>query len=133
MTLRTMHGSGLNYKNQEGKGAVGCLIFLLVLAICILAVVRLWPDYYAYKTLDTKLRTEASRAGANFLEDEAIMANVLQLAKRSDVYITKKNVKIARIAGQIFITVHYSVPIDFIFYTWNMECDIKASSFVGRL
>ncbi|PYU90087.1 MAG: hypothetical protein DMG08_19140 [Acidobacteria bacterium] len=133
MTLRTMHGSGLNYKNQEGKGAVGCLIFLLVLAICILAVVRLWPDYYAYKTLDTELRTEASRAGANFLEDEAIMANVLQLAKRSDVYITKKNVKIARIAGQIFITVHYSVPIDFIFYTWNMECDIKASSFVGRL
>jgi len=128
-----MHGSGLNYKNQEGKGAVGCLIFLLVLAICILAVVRLWPDYYAYKTLDTELRTEASRAGANFLEDEAIMANVLQLAKRSDVYITKKNVKIARIAGQIFITVHYSVPIDFIFYTWNMECDIKASSFVGRL
>jgi len=117
MTLRTMHGSGLNYKNQEGKGAVGCLIFLLVLAICILAVVRLWPDYYAYKTLDTELRTEASRAGANFLEDEAIMANVLQLAKRSDVYITKKNVKIARIAGQIFITVHYSVPIDFIFYT----------------
>ena len=133
MTLRTMHGSGLNYKNQEGKGAVGCLIFLLVLAICIPAVVRLWPDYYAYKTLDTELRTEASRAGANFLEDEAIMANVLQLAKRSDVYITKKNVKIARIAGQIFITVHYSVPIDFIFYTWNMECDIKASSFVGRL
>ena len=133
MTLRTMHGSGLNYKNQAGKGAVGCLIFLLVLAICILAVVRLWPDYYAYKTLDTELRTEASRAGANFLEDEAIMANVLQLAKRSDVYITKKNVKIARIAGQIFITVHYSVPIDFIFYTWNMECDIKASSFVGRL
>ena len=133
MTLRTMHGSGLNYKNQEGKGAVGCLIFLLVLAICILAVVRLWPDYYAYKTLDTELRTEASRAGANFLEDEAIMANVLQLAKRSDVYNTKKNVKIARIAGQIFITVHYSVPIDFIFYTWNMECDIKASSFVGRL
>ena len=133
MTLRTMHGSGLNYKNQEGKGAVGCLIFLLVLAICILAVIRLWPDYYAYKTLDTELRTEASRAGANFLEDEAIMANVLQLAKRSDVYITKKNVKIARIAGQIFITVHYSVPIDFIFYTWNMECDIKASSFVGRL
>ncbi len=132
MTLR-MHGSGGNYKNQEGKGAVGCLLFLLVLAICILAVIRLWPDYYAYKTLDTELRTEASRAGANFMEDDVIMANVLQLAKRSDVFIKKENVKIQRIAGQIFITVHYSVPIDFIFYTWNMDCNIKASSFVGRL
>ena len=114
------------------------------------AAMRIWPlrlvssgtgrrrPKIVFTTPDTRASssvriTEASRAGANFLEDEAIMANVLQLAKRSDVYITKKNVKIARIAGQIFITVHYSVPIDFIFYTWNMECDIKASSFVGRL
>jgi hypothetical protein len=133
MTLRTMHEGGWNYKNQEGKGAVGCFVFLFVLAIGVLALIRLWPDYYAYKTLDTELRTEASRAGANFLEDDAIMANVLLLAKRSDVYLKKENVKIQRVAGQIFITVHYVVPIDFIFYTWNMDCNIKASSFVGRL
>jgi hypothetical protein len=133
MTLRTTDGSGLNYKNQEGKGAVGCLLFLLVLCIGILAVVRLWPDYYAYKTLDTELRTEVARAGATFMEDEVIMTNVLQLAKRSDVFIKKENVKIQHIAGQIYVTVHYVVPIDFIFYTWNMDCNIKASSFVGRL
>ena len=120
-------------RNQEGKGAVGCLLFLMVAAIVIFLTARIGPAYYANKSLEADLRTEASRAGANFLSDESIVKNVLDLARRNEIRLKRENVKLERFAGQILITVSYSVPVDLIVTERTMEFKIKASSFIGRL
>lgn len=120
-------------REHEGKGTVGCLFFLLVAAIVIFLVVRVGPAYYANKSLEADVRTEASRAGANFLSDESIIKNVLDLARRNEIRIKRENVKLERFAGQMFITIEYSVPVDLIVTERTMDFKIKASSFIGRL
>jgi hypothetical protein len=120
-------------RSQEGKGAMGCLLFLLVAAVVIFLAARIGPVYYASKSLEADLRTEASRAGANFLSDETVLKNVLDLARRNEIRLKRENVKLERFAGQVFITVSYSVPVDLIVTERTMNFNIKASSFIGRL
>ncbi len=130
-TKATSFRQGLG--DQEGKGAAGCLLFLMVAAIVIFLAVRIGPAYYANKSFEADLRTEASRAGANFMGDESILKNVLDLARRNEIRLKRENVKLERFAGQIFITVSYSVPVDLIVTERTMDFNIKASSFVGKL
>jgi len=126
-------GGVLKLRSEEGKGLAGCLSFLLVLVVVGFAAAKIWPEYYACKSLDTDVRTEVSRAGANFLSDETLMKDILNLATRNEVKLTNEQVKIERFAGQINVVVHFTVPIDLFFFNWDMSCDIKATSFVGRL
>jgi hypothetical protein len=83
--------------------------------------------------MNTDLKNEVSRAGANFLENDVLMKNILQMAKRNEVNLVQEQVKITRFAGQINVAIHFVTPVDLYFYTWNMSCDLKASSFIGRL
>lgn len=130
----TMTASGQRrLRDQEGKGAVGCLLFLLVAAIVIFLAVRIGPSYYSNKSFEADVRTEASRAGANFLSDEAVVKNVLDLARRNEIRLKREDVKVERFAGQLFITIQYSIPVDLIVTERTMDFKIKASSFIGRL
>ncbi len=133
MTSQTMWGGIKIMRNEEGKGLAGCVTFL-VLAVVVAAVgVKIWPDYYACSSMNTDLKTEVSRAGANFLDEDVLMKNIIQLAKRNEIKLEKDQVKIERFAGQYNVTVIFITPIDLYFFTWNMNCTLKASSFIGRL
>ena len=133
----------MNFKNSpvggellgsdEGKGTLGCLIFLLLLGAAIFATFQVGPTYYAYKNFESDIKTEASRAGAHFYENELVLNNIMALAKRNEIRLEKENVRVERFAGQLQITIHYSVPVDFIIYQRTLDFDINASSYIGRL
>ena len=125
-------GGGL-LGSDDGKGALGCLIFLLLLGAAIFATIQVGPTYYAYKNLESDIKREASRAGANFYDNELLISNIMALAKRNEISLEKENVKVERFAGQLQIIIHYSVPVDFMIYQRTLDFDIKASSFIGRL
>jgi len=120
-------------RSAQGAGTSGCIVFLLVAAVVAFFAVRVGPVYYANKSLEADVRTEASRAGANFLDDETVMRNIMELARRNEVRITRDNVKLERFAGQIYITITYSVPIDLVVTQRTFNFKIAASSFIGRL
>lgn len=122
-----------NLRKQDGKGMMGCVFSLLLLLVGGIAGVRLFPPYYAHKSFQTDVRTEISRAGAQFLDDETVMKNILALARRNEIRLSRSNVKLERFAGQIQATVRYSVPVDFFVFKKDMEFEIQASSFVGKL
>jgi len=58
-------------------------------------VIRVGPDYYAYKSFEADVKTEASRAGANFLDDETILRNVIDLARKNEIRLKEENVKMS--------------------------------------
>ena len=122
-----------NLRKQDGKGMVGCMFALVLLFIGGVAGIRLFPPYYAHKSFQTDVATEVSRAGAQFLDDETVMKNLLALAKRNEIRLARENIKLERFAGQLHITVNYSVPVDFIVFKRDMQFEIKASSFIGTL
>jgi hypothetical protein len=79
------------------------------------------------------VNTEVSRAGANFLADEMLVNNILDLARKNEIRLARNEVKVERFAGQIHLTIHYTVPVDFIVLKKDLNFEIKTSSFVGRL
>jgi hypothetical protein len=118
---------------EEGKGVAGCLVFLVLLGVLSFALARVGPDYYAFKSFEADAKTEASRAGANFYDDETIAKNIIDIARKNEIKLKPENVKVDRFAGQIFIKVDYMLHADFIVYERDFEMKFSVSSYVGRL
>ena len=120
-------------KDSDGKGQLGCLIFVVLAGAAILVGVRVGPPYFAYKSLEADIKTEVSRAGAHFFSDEAVIQNVLDVAKKNEISLKREDIKVERNAGQIHLVVHYTVPVDLVVTQHTFDFNIKASSFVGTL
>ena len=126
--------NGIHFlKNCEGKGALGCLFFLVLLGGMTLFAVQAGPPYFAYRSLEGDVKTEVSRAGAHLYSNDVLVQNILDIAKNNEILLKKEDIKVERFAGQVQVVIHYTLPVDFIFFARTFDFDIKASSFIGRL
>jgi hypothetical protein len=128
-----MHSERFSVRDCEGKGLLGCLAFLLLFGVAIFLAIKLGPIYYANYNFESDLKTEVSRAGARFMDDETIVRDVLGLAGKNGIKLKRENIRIERFAGQIHLDVHYSVPVDFTMLRRDWNFEIKVSSFMGAL
>ncbi len=133
MSLHLFRTSPGFLRNAEGRGTVGCLFSLALIAVVVIAGIRVVPVYYAVKSFEADMRTEVSRAGAHFYSDETLVKNIVDLAKRNELTLKGDDVKVEHLAGQIFVKIHYTTPIDFLLFERPVDFDLKASSFIGRL
>jgi len=128
-----MRSEGLILRKCEGKGLLGCAVFIVLMGVLIVLVIKLGPIYYSNFNFESEVKTEASRAGARFTDDETIIRDLMAMAKRNDIRLKRENIGVERFAGQIHIEVRYTVPVDFLFLKRDINFQIKASSFVGSL
>lgn len=103
-------------RSAAGKGTTGCLFSLALIAAVGLAGIRVVPVYYAVKSFEADMKTEVSRAGAHFYGDEVIVNNLVELAKRNELKINREDIKLERLAGQVFVTIHYTTAVDFLLF-----------------
>lgn len=120
-------------RNTEGKGVVGCLIFILLLGIALFMAVQLGPVYYANYAMESELKKEISQAGAHALSDEQIIRDIMNMAKRNEVPLRAEDIIIDRVAGQIVVAVTYVVPVDFMVLERDLNFHIRVTSFVGSI
>jgi len=119
--------------NSEGKGTLGCIVTLLILGVMVLMLMRIGPPYFAFKSFESDLKKETSRSGANSFDNETIIKNVLDLAKRNELHLKREDVTVERYSSQLFISVHYVLPMDLIVYQRDLNLDVRTSSLIGRL
>ena len=129
--MRSKYFRRLN--DSEGKGIVGCVILIVLLGVAIYLGIVLAPIYYSNFNFESGVKTEVSRAGAHFLENEAIAKDIMDMAKRNEIRLSRQDISIERFAGQIHIKVRYSVPVDFILFEYDLTFKIDESSFIGTL
>ena len=119
--------------NSEGKGLIGCIGAIILLAALIFVGIKLGPIYYSNLLFEEDIKNVTSRAGTHGLTNEVIIEDILELARKNNINMTKKeaskNITIERYAGLVHIEVHYWVPVDFLVLKRNFEFQIKASSF----
>jgi hypothetical protein len=120
-------------QGNEGKGMIGCVLLIVVIGVAIYLGIVLAPIYYANFNLESGVKTEISRAGAHFLDNETVIKDILDLARRNEVRLRREDISVDRFAGQVHLTIHYSVPVDFILFERNLNFEIKESSFIGTL
>jgi hypothetical protein len=122
-----------NLRSSDGKGMIGCLLSIVMLAVAIYLGIILVPIYYSNFNFENDIKTTASRAGAHFMDNDQVIRDILALAKRNEIRITREDIKVERFAGQLHIRVNYSVPVDFIVLEHDLDFKIEASSFIGAL
>jgi hypothetical protein len=121
------------FSESEGKGLIGCMLSIVLLGILIFVSITLIPIYYSNYNLEADLKTEVSRAGAHFIDDESVVKDIIALGRRNEIRLTTENVKVERFAGQIHISVRYAVPVDFLVFQRDLNFKMDVSSFMGAL
>lgn len=104
---------------QKGEARIGCILWTLALALALLV---------GWKTIPVKLRSvqlydymvEAAKFGAAS-SPESIKKGILREARRLDLPLSEKQVKVERIGDRIRMKVSYTVPIEFPGYTYEWE------------
>ncbi len=119
--------------SQDGRGAVGCLVSLVILGVMIVVGLRMGPHYYSHKSLESDVAIEVSRAGAHYHNDETLMSNLITLGRKNEIRLKQENIKIDRFAGKILVTIRYEIPVDLIFLDHLIKFEVKANSIVGTL
>jgi hypothetical protein len=119
--------------NAEGKGIVGCVVFIVLLSVAVFLSIQLFPVYYSYYSMESELKREISNAGAHSLRDETIIRDVLEVAKRNEVPLKEEDIQIERVAGQVIFDIDYVVPMDFVVIQRNLNFHIRVSSFIGAI
>lgn len=119
--------------DEEGKGLLGCIVSIVLLCTMAFLAITIGPIYYSNYTFESEVKTEASRAGARGLDNQTVVQDVMELAKRNEISIKKSNIKVNRSAGKIYVRVDYIVPVDLLVVERELKFAIKASSFVGAL
>lgn len=124
--LRRLH-------NQDGKGVLGCMVMIVLLGAALYLGIVLVPIYYANFNFESQVKTEVSRAGAHFLDDKTVVKNIMSLARKNEIRLTKEDISTDRFAGQLHVRIEYAVPVDFIIFERDLTFKIDTSSFIGAL
>jgi hypothetical protein len=122
--------------DSEGKGFLGCMIAIILIAAMVFAAVKLGPIYYANYMFEEDLKNITSQSGARFRSNDDIIQDIVSTARERKIRITEEDVKkggikIERYAGQLHITVKYSVPVDFLVFRKSISFESRNSSFTA--
>jgi hypothetical protein len=130
--MKTKNLHRLLYES-DGKGLIGCILSIALLLAAGFLAITLGPIYYNNFNFESDVKTEVSRAGAKLADNDIIIRNILDLAKRNEIRLKRKDIQVDRYAGQVHIKLEYSVPVDLLFMERDWTFQISVSSFVGSL
>lgn len=123
---------------ERGKGRLGCLFSLLLLAVFTLAGTRVIPMLIDRVNFDEGMARIASLSGVNNWGTPQIRTQVTALAKVQDFLINEGDIVVTRTPSlapvpEIRIDVRYRRPLELFGYVYVFEFQGRYSSFVGRL
>jgi len=117
------------FNNEEGKGSTGCMLALVVMAIALFIAFKAGPPYYNNYNLEGELKSTVSRMSARSLKEEVVVRDLIRIAEKNDVVLTKKNINISRFGGKLYIEIEYTVPIDFLILQYDLHFKMREESF----
>lgn len=114
---------------ERGEGNLGCIFWLLVLAVIGLILWKAVPvrvataELYDFSVEQTKFSAKAS--------PEELKRRVLNKAKELNLPVNPKQVEVEKTRDRVIIRLNYMVPLDFPGYTyeWKIEEEIDRPIF----
>ena len=116
---------------EEGKGSLGCIFALFLMVVALLLAFKLFPPYMNHYEFKSEMKQAVSRAGARAMTDENIKKDLIQTAEKNKIVLKSENIQIRHMAGQVVITVEYTIPINFFIMTYDRSFRIEESSWTA--
>ena len=113
---------------EEGKGALGCIFALFLMAVVLFLAFKLGPPYFNHYEYKGEMKQAISRFGARSIPDENIKRELVSTAAKNNIPLNNENIQIRRFAGRINIDVEYIIPVDLLIMKYNLRFKIEESS-----
>ncbi len=102
---------------DTGSGRIKAILSILFLIIVIFVGVKVIPVYVNDYELDDYIRQQTPFWLTQRASVDAIAKNVLDKAQDLGLPVTAENVKVRAPGSMVNVTVDYTVPLDFLFFT----------------
>lgn len=109
--------------SQSGQGKLGCILWTLVLAVGILAAVKMIPVRVRVAELTDYAEEQAKWAGGQ--SADKIRTRLHNKAQELDLPLAKKNIQVEKSRGKLRVRMQFTVPIDFPGYTYQWDFDFQ--------
>ena len=108
-----MNNSAAKLLRSSGKGNVGCLFGLLIVAALGYLGYKFLPHYVSHFELKDALNEIAVyRAARSGSEKQTIQEEVIAKAKELGIQLKREDIKVRQEEEKVYITVKYTVPVD---------------------
>lgn len=111
-----MHVTG-----QSGKGNLGCILGLVILAVGVVVAFKVAPVKVAVAELEAFCERQAEGASLPRNSDEAIAGAILAKAKSLNLPLKGEDLKVWRDGTNVHVELKYRVVIELPFYTYNWD------------
>lgn len=116
------------WKDERGGARFKALLALIILGSAIFCAVRLVPPYFANYQLQDSMREEAAYASANRKQDDDIRADIEKKVKELGIPADGKDIQVSDDAGNVKISVDYTVPVDLAVYQLQLHFHPQANN-----
>ncbi|MBI5236603.1 MAG: hypothetical protein HY886_10205 [Deltaproteobacteria bacterium] len=123
--------------DNSGEGRLRVLFWICLLAAAVYAGYKFAPPLVAYHLFKTEVQDEAKLA--HMYGDEKLLVRIMDKARGWDIPIGSDDIKINRYKDEIFISVHYSVTLDFpggyskeLFYGIDARAPLKDTTSIAH-
>ena len=107
--------------SENGGVRLKSLSALLLWGLAGFLLLKLLPAYISNFQLKDTLRQEALQATVHRWPPEMIVTRVVEEASALDLHITRDQVQVKVRYKKVSIAVHYTVPVDFKVYTFQLH------------
>jgi len=111
--------------HEKGKGNIGCVIGIALLAVAVLIGVKVVPTRLAVAELQDFCEREAEQASLPRFGDEKIADAILSKANEEHLPTQKEDIKVWRDQSQVHVEVRYRVVLDLVVYQYNWDVEHK--------
>jgi uncharacterized membrane protein YwzB len=120
-----MHHSR-TFKNQKGKGAIGCIVFIIILLGLLYAAFQYSRPYIKRSMMEGKLDYLASWALENpHYDNKFIIKSVLNGATELSIDLDPENIQMERTKESLTISLYWEDDIDLPYYHKHLEFNIE--------
>lgn len=103
---------------QRGEGNLGCIVWLLVLAIAVMISWKMIPVKVNNAEL-VDYMTEVAQFQSAQKTPEEISKIIIARAGELGIPLTKENITVTKTRDRVRMTVDYTMPVQFPGYTYN--------------
>lgn len=120
--------SRVRWNNERGGARIKTVLVLIVLGYAIFCAVKIVPPYFANYQLQDSMREEAAYASASRKQADDIRADIEKKLKQLGIPADSKDIQVSDDAGNVKISVDYTVPVDLAVYQLQLHFHPQANN-----
>ncbi len=118
-------------RGQRGKGSIGCVIWLAIVALIGYSLIKIVPVKIAASHFEDFMTEEAGFGSIK--SPQQIEKEILAKAKELRIPVTRDNLSVTRAHEMMVVEAHYQIEVDFFGgaykYVWKFDPVIRRPTF----